>query len=53
MESGLQSSISSKDLPPAPKKVFWKSSLRDHENIDIEEIKALPDRDPIQISDDE
>ena len=50
MESNLPSS---KDLPPAPQKVFWKSSLRDHENIDIDEIKALPDRDPIQLSDED
>ena len=53
MESNIPSTISSKDLPPATQKVFWKSSLRDHENIDLDEIKALPDRDPIKLSDDE
>ena len=53
MDSDLPYNIPSKDLPPTPHKVFWKSSLRDHESIDVEEIKTLPDRDPIKLSDDE
>lgn len=33
--------------------MFWKSSQRDTDNIDIDEIKALPDREPLIESDDE
>ena len=41
------------DNTPAPQKVFWKTSQRDPENIDIDEIKALPDREPLVDSDEE
>ena len=33
--------------------MFWKTSQRDTENIDIDEIKALPDREPLVDSDEE
>ena len=33
--------------------MFWKTSQRDTDNIDVEEIKALPDREPFIPSDDD
>ena len=38
---------------PAPQKVFWKTSQRDTDNIDVDEIKALPDLNPFVPSDEE
>ena len=33
--------------------MFWKTSQRDTEKIDVDEIKALPDREPLIDSDEE